>query len=211
VLVTGCLLAGGEGRRMGGQDKGLVNYQGRPLAAWVLEALSPQVDALMVSANRHEAAYRSLLEACAKGSASSVMPSPTQGVWPDDPDLPRHSGPLAGILTALRHCTTDWLMVVPCDMPHLPPTLVASLLEEAQAHNRDIVVPSTIESDHPPHLHWVCALIHKRVCPHTESMFVKDERKAGNWVRSLNWASVSFADNNAFINVNTPETLHGRA
>jgi molybdopterin-guanine dinucleotide biosynthesis protein A len=211
ALITGCLLAGGEGQRMGGQDKGLLPYQGRPLAAWVLDALQGQVDGLMISANRNEAAYRALL-AQRQPPQPKLSPTVTPGlVLNDDPDLPRHSGPLAGILTALRHTATDWLMVVPCDTPQLPPDLVTRLLEEALARNRDIVVPSTNESGHPPHLHWVCALIHKRVCPQTESLFVKGERKAGHWVRAFDWASVSFANNNAFINVNTPETLHGRA
>ncbi len=188
---------------MGGQDKGLVHYRGRPLASWVLAGLAPQVDDIMISANRNSEAYQALL------SQHDAHKAPC--VRADDPDLPARSGPLAGILTALRHCPTEWLLVVPCDTPHLPGTLVSQLLAEAETHQRDIVVPKTMQSGHPPHMHWVCALIHKRVCPQTESLFVKGERKAGNWVRAFNWGSVSFADTNAFINVNTPETLHGRA
>jgi len=205
--ITGCLLAGGEGRRMLGQDKGWVSYKGRPLGEWVLQSLSAQTSTLMISANRNLPAYEALL-------ASYRPDGPigrAQAVLPDDPDLPPASGPLAGILTALRHCETDWLLVVPCDVPHLPPNLAERLLAEALRTDADIVVPATHPVGEEVHMHWVCALIHKRVCPQTEALFVTGERKIGNWVRAFPWSSVFFPDDAAFTNMNTPETLHGRA
>jgi molybdopterin-guanine dinucleotide biosynthesis protein A len=206
--ITGCVLAGGEGRRMNGQDKGLVLYRGRPLADWALQSLAAQTSGLMVSANRHLPAYRALLAAQQTGAAGQ---STHAEALPDDPDLPSSSGPLAGILTALRHCPTDWLMVVPCDMPHLPADLVGRLFDEAQRSQADVVVPKTQPAGKEARFQWVCALIHKRVCPHTEDLFVKGERKAGLWVQSCRWSSVPFTDDAAFANMNTLETLHGRA
>jgi molybdopterin-guanine dinucleotide biosynthesis protein A len=159
----------------------------------------------MASANRHLPQYQALLDGWQAASSHH------HDVLPDDPDLPASSGPLAGILTALRHCPTDWLMVVPCDMPHLPADLVSLLFEEAQRAQADIVVPKTQPAGKEARFQWVCALIHKRVCPHTEALFVKGERKAGLWVQSCRWSSVTFADDTAFANMNTLETLHGRA
>lgn len=189
---------------MNGQDKGLVLYRDRPLADWVLQSLAAQTSGLMISANRHLLQYQALLRAH----------TDTISVWPDDADLPPASGPLAGIITALRHCPTDWLLIAPCDVPHLPADLVERLWAQAAQTQADVVVPCTSSDDDgapQQRMHWVCALIHKRVCPQTEALFVKGERKAGHWVRSCNWSSVSFADNEAFTNMNTLETLHGRA
>lgn len=197
---------------MQGQDKGLMPYQGRPLADWVLQSLAAQADVLCVSANRNLTAYEALLRRHVEGSSDRhPRPAPAPAVRADDADLPPASGPLAGILTALRHCPTEWLLVAPCDVPHLPLDLAGQLMAEALRSHADIVVPSTRADDGGQHFHWVCALIHKGVCPHTEALFVTGERKIGNWVRAFNWSSVSFCDDAAFTNMNTPETLHGRA
>lgn len=199
--VTGWLLAGGEGRRMGGQDKGLIDYQGRPLAAWVLQSLQPQCGQVAISANRHHAAY---LE-----TAQAICGTPTL-VLPDDPDLGQRQGPLAGLITAMRHTQTEWLMVVPCDMPHVPTDLVARLMAHAEQTNADIVTPVTQTSPTETTHHWVCGLIRKRVCPDTERQFVQGERKVGKWVKSQNWASLHFPASKAFANMNTLEILRGR-
>lgn len=180
---------------MGGRDKGLQPYEGRPLAAWVIDRLRPQVDWLGISANRHLPAYEALLGA--------------QHVYRDASDLPPESGPLAGILTGLREAPGDWLMVCPCDGPRLPTDLVAMLLSAAQAQGADIVTPTTTD-DADVRPHWVCSLIHKRVYPALHDQFVKGERKVGRFIQSTNWAAVSFPDASAFVNMNTLEALHGR-
>ena len=201
--VTGWLLSGGEGRRMQGQDKGLMAYQGRTLASWVLHNLQAQCATVCISANRNLPRYQALL--------NDFLPAQAcQGVWPDDADLQGSNGPLAGIITALRHTTTAWLMVAPCDTPHLPADLVARLMCEAQQTNADIVIPCTESGTPQARHHWVCGLIRKRVCPDTVTQFVNGERKVGNWVRSQHWASVSFPDPRAFANMNTLETLRGQ-
>lgn len=197
--VTGWLLAGGEGRRMQGQDKGLVDFNGRPLARWVLSSLRPQCRTLRISANRNQDRYEAML-----GAGPGT-------VWPDDPDLPAFSGPLAGIITAMRHTETDWLMLAPCDMPLLPGDLVPRLLAQARQTNADIVIPCTDSGKPDAHHHWVCGLIHKRVCPDTVNQFVNGERKVGRWVQTHRWSSAPFDDTKAFANMNTLETLRGRA
>ncbi len=191
---------------MQGQDKGLVNYQGRPLAAWVLGSLAPQCQALRISANRNLDRYAQLLH---DASGMSLAESHTE-VFPDDPDLEPRSGPLAGIITAMRHTDTEMQMVAPCDMPHLPHDLVARLMQHAAQTNADIVTPCTESGTQEPRHHWVCGLIRKRVCPDTLHQFVNGERQVGHWVRSQSWSSVSFSDTSAFANMNTLETLRGR-
>lgn len=208
--VTGWLLAGGEGRRMQGQDKGLVDYQGRPLAAWVLNSLAPQCQTLRISANRNLDRYARLLNDVRDAGSPASPGHWPEAVWPDDPDLAPQSGPLAGLITAMRHTDTEWLMVAPCDMPHLPHDLVARLMQRAVQTNANIVIPCT-ESDTPePRHHWVCGLIRKRVCPDTLHQFVNGERKVGHWVRTQSWSSVTFPDTSAFANMNSLETLRGR-
>lgn len=189
---------------MGGQDKGLVGYQGRPLVAHVLNTLRPQVGEMWIIANRHPAEYaRELARAGAKGTEPAR-------VLADDPDLPAHSGPLAGVLTALRHARTPWVYVSPCDTPHLPADLVSQLLTTAIQHDADVVVPMTVEPDGQPRHHWLCAVVNKRVCPETEAVFVTGERKIGQWVRSLRWRAVCFPESRPFMNINTLETSDGR-
>lgn len=193
--VSAWILAGGLGSRMGGVDKGLQLYQGRPLVQHVLATLQPQVNQVGISANRNQTTYRELLR--------------NDAVFTDDADLPSASGPLAGILTGLRHMSSDWLMVAPCDSPHLPADLVARLLSVATKKNLEIVTPVTKDrgEDRP---HWACSLIHTRVCPKLQEQFVKGERKVGRFIQSLNWAAVPFDDPFAFSNMNTLESLHGR-
>jgi molybdopterin-guanine dinucleotide biosynthesis protein A len=202
--VAICLLAGGEGRRMGGQDKGLLHWQGQPLALHVLKRLAPQGGSLMVSANRHGDAYAALAEQ-ARGPGHTPTP-----VFADDADLPPRSGPMAGMLSALRRLDGDWLQVVPCDSPRLPADLVARLLEAAKRANADIAVPQTEDSPDAPRPHWVCALIHRNTLPSLASAFTGGERKVSRWVCAQRWTSVFFEDRDAFTNINHMETPHAR-
>jgi molybdopterin-guanine dinucleotide biosynthesis protein A len=219
--VTAWVLAGGEGRRMGGIDKGLQPWGGQPLAQWVMSALRHQVAGMGLSANRNLSHYEQLLgDTCSPpapgstgvhGNGSGIR---NLGTHPDDPDLPERSGPLAGILTGLRHSPTDWLQLASCDTPRLPGDLVHRLLLAACTAHADIAVPCTEEAspDGPPQVrpHWTCALVHKRTTPELAAAFVKGDRKVGQWIRSLHWVAVSFAPASDFENMNTLETLDGR-
>jgi len=133
--ITGLLLAGGRGSRMGGVDKGLQPFNGQPLALHAMRRLTPQVGPIMVNANRNLAEYEAL------GAP----------VWPDS--LADHAGPLAGFLTGLEHCATPWLLTVPCDTPLFPLDLAARLAEAAVADDADIAMataPEPAEDGGPP-------------------------------------------------------------
>lgn len=203
--VSAWLLAGGEGRRMGGRDKGLVLHQGRPLAEWVARHMSAQAHSVNIIANRHQTEYESILD-----RATTAGPALRGRVLPDDADLPPQSGPMAGVLTALRHADTPWLWLNPCDTPALPDKLLPALAQVARQQQLDAVVAATSENPSEWRQHWLCCLISKRVCPHTEAAFVKGERKIGQWMQSLRWQAVCFPEAQAFMNINTPETTHGR-
>jgi molybdopterin-guanine dinucleotide biosynthesis protein A len=207
--VWGWLLAGGEGRRMGGVDKGLLRWHGATLAQAVTEVMLPQVQRFGISANRNLVDYAQLLQACLAST-----PKQSLGVHPDDPDLPPGSGPLAGILSGLRRSPGAWLQLAPCDTPRLPHHLVDTLLSAAIEANVDIAVPTTSHELTPgvPEVrhHWVCALVHPRVTPALATAFVTGERKVGRWIRSQRWVAVSFATASAFENMNSLETLDDR-
>ena len=191
---------------MGGIDKGLQPWRGRELADWVLHALRPQVASLGISANRNLERYAELLD-----QHTSPQSDPSLGLHPDAPDLPAASGPLAGILTGLRNCPTDWLQIASCDTPRLPANLVERLLAAAIAARVDIAVPCTHtkltngQTESRPH--WTCALLHKGVTPDLEAAFVKGDRKVGHWIQSQRWVAVSFGTASDFDNMNTLETL----
>lgn len=125
--ITGLILAGGRGSRMGGVDKGLQNFNGMPLALHTLLRLSPQVGEVMVNANRNLSAYESF------GAP----------VWPDG--LADYAGPLAGFLTGLERCETPWLVTVPCDTPLFPQDLVQRLADAAAREDADIAMVSAPE------------------------------------------------------------------
>lgn len=125
--ITGLILAGGRGSRMGGADKGLQNFNGMPLALHTLLRLSPQVGQLMVNANRNLSAYESF------GAP----------VWPDG--LADYAGPLAGFLTGLERCETPWLVTVPCDTPLFPPDLVERLADAAAREDAEIAMVAARE------------------------------------------------------------------
>ncbi len=196
---------------MGGVDKGLQTWRHQPLARWVVEVLLPQVHGVGISANRNLQDHEQLLrDACQAVSSLGNL-----GVRPDDADLPARSGPLAGILTGLRHSPTDWLQFAACDTPRLPPNLVAQLASAVQATGADIAVPCTEEVNASGNLetrpHWTCAPSPKGVTPELVAAFVKGDRKVGQWIQSQRWVAVSFAPASDFENMNTLETLDGRA
>jgi molybdopterin-guanine dinucleotide biosynthesis protein A len=129
--ITGVILAGGRGSRMGGADKGLQNFNGLPLALHALMRLQPQVGEMMVNANRNLSAYESF-----------GVP-----VWPDG--LADYAGPLAGFLTGLERCETRWLVTVPCDTPLFPRDVVARLAQAAERDGAEIAMAAGREMGNP--------------------------------------------------------------
>lgn len=183
--ITGVILAGGLGRRMGGADKGLQDLHGRPLAAWVIERLAPQVDHLLISANRNLVQY-----------AAFGYP-----VLPDE--IPDFAGPLAGLHVALSHADTSLVASAPCDSPWLPVDLVARLLAALQENAAEFAVART-----PQRIQPLCCLVRRGVLPQLTRYLAAGGRKVMDWQASLNTVSVLFDDKaGAFSNINTAEEL----
>jgi molybdopterin-guanine dinucleotide biosynthesis protein A len=185
--ITGLVLAGGRGTRMGGVDKGLQMHLGIPLAQYALERLRPQVGALLLNANRNLAAYQ-------------AMGAP---VWPDE--IPEYPGPLAGMLAGLTHCSTPYLVTVPCDTPNFPVDLVARLAEGI-APEGDMATAYTQEPGGLRAQPVFCLM--KASLHDSLSAFIRSgERKTGLFAAQHHSTRVVFDDPAAFANANTLDEL----
>jgi molybdenum cofactor guanylyltransferase len=182
--ITGLVLAGGLGSRMGGADKGLQIHRGTPLAMHALLRLAPQVGEVMINANRNLGAYESM-----------GVP-----VWPDA--LPDFAGPLAGFLAGLEHCETPYLVTVPCDTPDFPEDLVARLagaLEEADAR---IAMAASLENG-VLRTQPVFCLMRSSLVESLVAFTQAGGRKIDRWTELHRCVEVPFADARAFVNANT--------
>jgi len=185
--VTGLVLAGGRGTRMGGVDKGLQTHLGVPLAQYALERLRPQVGALMLNANRNLDAYKS-------------MGAP---VWPDE--IPEYPGPLAGMLAGLTHCSTPYLATVPCDTPNFPPDVVARLAEALEIDG-EMATAYTQEAEGLRAQPVFCLM--KASLRDSLNAFIRSgERKTGLFAAQHHSTRVVFHDPAAFANANTLDEL----
>jgi molybdenum cofactor guanylyltransferase len=186
--ITGLVLAGGRGSRMGGVDKGLQNHRGVPLALHALLRLQPQVGELMLNANRNLGAYE-------------AFGAP---VWPDTTsDFP---GPLAGLMAGLERCETPYLVSVPCDTPDFPEDLVERLAEALQAEDAEIAMAATLE-DGNLRTQPVFCLLHAHLMESLVAFLQSGERKIDRWTGRHRVAVVAFDDPAAFFNANTMADL----
>lgn len=183
--LTGLVLAGGAGRRMGGQDKGLLPLHGRPLAAHMLDWLRPHVHALLISANRNLDTYRAM--------GATVCTDPPAHVG---------AGPLAGMLAGLRAARTPWLLAVPCDTPLLPPDLPTRLAAAQRAAGARVVIARTAGQIQP-----TVALIDTALADDLDAWLAGDERRVIAWMRRHPLAYVDLPDPAPFANLNTPDDL----
>jgi molybdenum cofactor guanylyltransferase len=192
--VTGVILAGGRGSRMGGVDKGLQNFRGMPMAMFTLLRLAPQVSELMINANRNLAAYESF-----------GVP-----VWPDG--LADYAGPLAGFLTGLEHCETEYLVTVPCDTPLFPQDLVARLAEALERDGADIATASAREDDGQLRAQPVFSLMRRDLMESLVRFTQGGGRKIDAWTAQHRTVLVPFDragdEATAFANANTLAELH---
>lgn len=182
--VTAVVLCGGEGRRMGGRDKGLVLWQGQPLGLHVLRAVEPQVDHCLISANRHLSDYAAW--------GYPVLPDTSDGF----------QGPLAGVCAALVACSTPWLLVVPCDTPRIPPDLARRLLQaahEAQAPAAWVAGP---QRDHP-----VIHVVHRTLLSQLQDWHAAGGRAVRHWLAHAGAVPARFPDEACFANFNTSAAL----
>jgi len=186
--ITGLILAGGRGSRMGGADKGLQNHHGIPLAMHAMLRLSPQVGHLMINANRNLGAYDSF-----------GVP-----VWPDA--LPEYPGPLAGFLAGLEHCETGYLVTVPCDTPNFPDDLVQRLAQALAAEDAELAMAATPGPD-GPQLQPVFCLMKATLMESLVAFTHAGQRKIDRWTAQHRSATVVFDDADAFFNANTADEL----
>lgn len=181
--VTGVILAGGKASRMEGKDKGLLELNGKPLWQYVAQRLKPQVDSVVISANRNLDIYRA--------SGLPVVTDMMNGF----------PGPLAGISSVLQHYPGEWFLFCPCDTPHVPGDLLARLQEGCL--QAPAVWVHDGERDHP-----AIALVHRDILPPLQAYLARGERRVMVFLREAGGHSVDFSDvKAAFANVNTPEDL----
>ncbi|RUR35345.1 molybdenum cofactor guanylyltransferase MobA [Vreelandella populi] len=182
--ITGLVLAGGEGRRMGGRDKGLEPFAGLPLVAHVMQRFEGQVSELLINANRNLDGYALL---------GARVISDAEGGF---------KGPLMGIYSGLRAASTPWLLVAPCDSPALPRDLVARMVTGIGEH--DIGVAYDGERLHP-----VVALLRTTLADDLAAALAEGERKIDRWYARHSWCRVDMSDcPEAFANLNTEEEKH---
>jgi molybdopterin-guanine dinucleotide biosynthesis protein A len=194
--ITGVILAGGRGSRMGGVDKGLQNFNGVPLALHTQLRLSPQVGELLINANRNLAAYESF-----------GVP-----VWPDAASLGDFAGPLAGFLTGLERCETAFMMTVPCDTPLFPHDLVVRLAAALETEDADIAMAAAREEDGQLRAQPVFCLMRAELLESVVRFTHGGGRKIDAWTALHKTVLVPFDlpgdDPKAFFNANTLAELH---
>ncbi len=183
--ITGVILAGGLGRRMGGIDKGLQELRGRPMVQWVSERLAPQVDELLINANQNSECYAAF--------GDRVIAD----------QIPDFAGPLAGLHAALSAATHPLVATAPCDSPFLPADLVFRLNQALTATSADLAVARTFDQPHP-----VFCLCRRQVLPHLSEFLAGGGRKIDRWYSTLKVVEVAFDDEaEAFENINTRAEL----
>jgi molybdenum cofactor guanylyltransferase len=181
--VTGVILAGGMGRRMGGQDKGQIKLNDQPLIEYVIEAIRPQVATILINANRHHEFY-------------------AQYGYPVLSDqLEDYQGPLAGFSSGMHAAATAYIVTVPCDGPLLAPDLVKRLIAALQEKKADLAVAHDGQRLQP-----VYALIPVNLVTSLDAFLASGQRKIDRWYVQHAMAIADFSDiAQTFLNVNTPE------
>lgn len=197
--ITGLVLAGGRGSRMGGVDKGLQNFNGMPLALHTVLRLQMQTGHMMINANRNLSAYESF------GAP----------VWPDV--LADYAGPLAGVLTGLERCETPYLVTVPCDTPLFPLDLVARLAQALEREDAEIAMAAGRDSSDTAlpaavRTQPVFCLLRVELMESLVAFTHGGGRKIDAWTAQHKTVVVPFDapgdDARAFFNANTLAELH---
>lgn len=196
--ITGLVLAGGRGSRMGGADKGLQNFNGTPLALHALLRLQMQEGGLvgdqMINANRNLAAYEAF-----------GVP-----VWPDT--LNDYAGPLAGFMTGLERCESPYLLTVPCDTPLFPLDLAQRLAQAFDDEGTEIAMAAAREEDGQLRPQPVFCLMRLDLLESLMAFTQGGGRKIDRWTDQHRTVIVPFDrpgdDPRAFHNTNTLAELH---
>ena len=187
TAITGVVLAGGRGSRMGGIDKGLQLFRGKPMVQHVIERLAPQVDEVLVNANRNAEAY--------EGLGYRVVADEIEGF----------AGPLAGFERGLAHARGELVVTSPCDSPFLPRDLVKRLHAALEEGDAALAVAKTGDQPHP-----VFSLMRRSVHASLREFLASGQRKIDRWYGALAVVEVSFDDEaDGFLNINTLDELSG--
>ena len=188
--ITAVILAGGKGRRLGGQDKGLVSYQGKKLIEHALDKIKPQVSEILINANRNQDEYKNY------------------GYPVIDDEMHDFQGPLAGFLTAMKMVKTDYIVTLPCDGPELSEDFVERMASKLSTTEDEIAVAHDGERMQPVH-----ALIPVTLAQDLEAFLESGDRKIDRWYAQHKTALVDFSDKpEVFFNVNTEEQrLEGKS
>jgi molybdopterin-guanine dinucleotide biosynthesis protein A len=175
--VTAIILAGGQGLRVGGQDKGLLRYKGKPLIDHIIDRLSPQVEELFISANRNQEDYA------------------RRGYPVLSDTLPDYPGPLGGVLVGLGKARFEWLVVSPCDTPLLPLDLVDRLCR-SRGKSRAVVAKD------PKHTHYTTLMLHKDRLAALNAYIDRGGRSVKGFLEAVGATTAEFVDEVAFRNFN---------
>ena len=183
--ITAVILAGGKGSRLGGLDKGLVVYQGRPIIEHILEAVSPQVGSIVINANRNLETYA--------GYGYPIISD----------KLSDFQGPLAGISAAMLSVNTPYILTLPCDGPLVSSDFVKRLIEAMENNSYALAVAHDGERMQPAH-----ALIPVNLLDKLNTYLQSGERSIRHWFGGQEHALADFSDTpEIFYNINTMEQL----
>lgn len=182
--ISAIVLAGGQAKRMNGADKGLQLLHGKPMIAWVLERIAPQIDEILVSANRNIDTYEAF------GHAVLLD------------DAPDFKGPLAGLRQGMAAARYPLVLCVPCDTPFLPADLVERLLAALVGSQAQIAIAATQE-----HSHRTVCLCRRELSDHLAAFLARGGRKVGDWQASVKSVEVFFQEAEDFHNFNTLDEL----
>jgi molybdenum cofactor guanylyltransferase len=181
--TTGVILAGGKSSRMDGIDKGLALIEGQPLVTYVIQSLEPQVETILISANRNQAQYR------------------TYGYDVIEDVIGEFYGPLSGILSAMQHVKTEYILIAPCDSPLLPADYAKRMVASLKSNNKNISVAHDGDSMQP-----VFSLISCKLSASLNEYLESGKRKVADWILQQSPAIADFSDcPDIFFNMNTPE------
>lgn len=183
--ITGVVLAGGLARRMGGGDKGLIDFAGKPLVSYALSAIKPVVDDILINANRNHEKY-------------------LQFGYPVVADYSTaFDGPLAGMLSAMHRSDADFILTVPCDCPLIGAAVLQRMVAALESQPVNCLV-----ADDGVRLHPVILLLDCHLKESLAEYLDSGERKIDRWFKRHLWKRVDFSDQpSVFRNINTPEEL----
>jgi molybdopterin-guanine dinucleotide biosynthesis protein A len=187
--ITGLILAGGRAQRMGGIDKGLIPFHGKPLIESAITRLKTQVGPILINANRNITKYASY-------GFPVLMDETTD-----------FSGPLAGFSVGLKNCITPYLLTSPCDSPLLPIDLAEKMMVEIKSGKFDLVYASTKDANGKIWAQPVFCLMRSTLKDSLTSFLGTGNLKIDRWFLNLRSSTVIFEDEQAFANINTPEEL----